>query len=87
MSELRLRADRLQWLDAEGEIVALDEAALVYLAANGSGALLWKELARGTTRQALVARLAEAFSLDPEVAAVDTDRFLADLEQRGLLER
>jgi len=87
MSKLHLRADRLQWLETEGEVVALDETSLAYLAANESGAILWKELAGGTTRDALVALLAETFSLDPEAAAADTDRFLAELERRGLLER
>jgi hypothetical protein len=83
--ELRLRAERLQWLDADGEVVALDEDSLLYLGANGSGSLLWQELAQGTTRAGLVARLVEAYGIEEETAGADVDAFVADLRRRGLL--
>ena len=87
MSELRLRADRLHWLEADDEVVALDEQALVYLNANPTGAVLWRALAQGATREELVRGLAAEFEVDEATAAVDVDRFLADLDARGLLER
>ena len=87
MSELRLRRSSLQWLDADGEVVALDEEALVYLSANESGALLWRALAAGTTREALSDALAGRFGIDREQAGRDVDVFLAELERRDLLER
>lgn len=87
MKVLRLRADRLQWLEADGEVVALDERSLVYLNANPSGALLWQALGEGATRDELVGRLVEAFDVDDVTARRDVDRYLADLESRGLLER
>jgi coenzyme PQQ synthesis protein D (PqqD) len=82
---LRLRSEGLQWLDADGEVVALDESSLLYLGANGSGSLLWQELAAGTSRDALVARLVETYEIDEGVAGADVDAFVADLERRGLL--
>lgn len=86
MTEVRLRADRLQWLEADGDVVALDEQSLLYLSTNASGALLWQALARGTTREELVGLLADAYGLERERAAGDVERFLADLEARELLE-
>jgi hypothetical protein len=87
VSELRLRRSSLQWLDADGEIVALDEEALVYLSANESGALLWQALAAGTSREVLVGALVDTFGIDPAQAGRDVDAFLAELERRDLLER
>jgi hypothetical protein len=86
VSELRLRRSSLQWLEADGEIVALDEQALVYLSANESGAVLWQALAAGTTRDGLADALAERFGLDRDQAGRDVDAFVAELERRDLLE-
>lgn len=86
MSRLRLRSDRLHWLESDGEVVALDEQSLLYLNANPTGALLWKALVAGTTRADLVRSLVAEFEVDEATAAQDVDRFLADLEARGLLE-
>ncbi len=85
--ELRLREEGLAWRAVEGELVALDANASVYLAANGSGALLWKALAEGTTRDALVRTVVETFDVPVDTAQRDVDRFLQELDQRGLLER
>jgi hypothetical protein len=74
------------WQEVDGEIVALDEQAAVYLAANPAGALLWRTLAHGTTREALVAALISEYGIDRERAVADTDAFLRDLGERGLLD-
>jgi len=87
VSELRLRADRLHWLETDGEVVALDEQLLVYLNANPTGAVLWQALAKGTTREELIRGLVAEFEVDDTTAAADVDRFLTDLDARGLLER
>ena len=85
MSELRLRQDGVAWKDVDGEVVALDERAAVYLGANPTGALLWRSLAGGATRAELVAELAGAYGIARERATADTEAFLADLGARGLL--
>lgn len=87
MSDLRLRASRLQWLETDGDVVALDEESLLYLSTNASGALLWQALARGTSRDELVGLLADAYGLEQDQAAGDVDRYLNELDGRGLLER
>lgn len=87
MTTIRLRADRLHWLESDGEVVALDETALVYLNANPSGTVLWQALAEGATREALVQRLLAEFDVDETTARGDVDRFVTELDARGLLER
>lgn len=86
MTELRLRTSKLQWLETDGQVIALDEDTLVYLSANVAGALLWQELADGTTRERLAEGLVATFGIEASDAARDVDAFLAELEARGLLE-
>jgi Coenzyme PQQ synthesis protein D (PqqD) len=86
VSELRLRHEGVAWKEVDGEIVALDETAAVYLAANPAGALLWRMLATGSTRDALVAELMREYEIDRDTASADTDAFLHDLRERGLLD-
>jgi hypothetical protein len=86
VSELKLRHEGVAWKEVDGEIVALDETAAVYLAANPAGALLWRTLASGSTREALVAELMREYEIDRDTASADTDAFLRDLRERGLLD-
>jgi hypothetical protein len=86
MSELRLKREALEWREVEGEIVALDVGSAEYVAANGSGALLWRHLAGGTTGDALVDALTTEFRVDRDTAERDVDRFVTSLRERGLLE-
>jgi hypothetical protein len=86
VTELKLRGEGVAWTDVDGEIVALDETSAQYLSANEAGGLLWRTLAAGATRDALVAKLASEYGLTPERAAADTDAFIAALQERGLLE-
>jgi hypothetical protein len=84
---LHLRSDGLDWRDFEGEIVALDIRQSEYFAVNRSGAVLWQAVARGATRQQLAALIIDRFGLSEEEATADVERFVVDLERRGLLER
>jgi hypothetical protein len=85
MTALRLRPEGIGWTDVDGEIVALDEAAAVYLAANEAGGTLWRALSAGSTREELSALLCRTYGLSAERGAADTDAFLAALRERGLL--
>ena len=82
---VRLRDEKLEWREIDGEVVALDGQQSEYLGVNRAGAALWPLLASGTTREALVARLSESFGLDPARAAADVDAFVGSLAERGLL--
>lgn len=83
---LRLRQHGLEWRQVDDEVVALDLDTARYLATNRTGALLWDQLAAGTTREALVALLVATWDLDEARAAADVEAFLAMLTDRGLLE-
>jgi len=83
--KLELSRDAVEWRRIEGEVVAIDLERSVYLAVNGSGALLWELLAKGTTRATLVDRLVEIFGIEEHRAEEDVDRFLTELERRRLL--
>jgi hypothetical protein len=86
MTTFRLRGEGVAWTDVDGEIVALDESAAVYLAANETGGLLWRTLVGGATHGELVSALVATYDVEPERAAGDIDAFLAALRERHLLE-
>jgi hypothetical protein len=85
MDTLTLRSEGVAWTDVDGEVVALDEDAAMYLAANEAGALLWRALAVGATRESLAQMLAAEYGLAREQAQADTDAFITALRERGLL--
>ena len=86
MSLLRLRRDGLHWIEADGEIVALDDRSLQYVSANPAGAVVWQALVEGATRDELLARILEQYEVEEGVAARDLDGFLGELARLGLLE-
>ena len=86
VAAMRLKVDAVEWREFEGEVVALDVVASEYLSANKAGAVLWRELAGGATREQLTAALASRFSIDETAAAGDVDRFLTALRSRDLLD-
>ena len=83
---LRLRPDALDWSVIDDEVVALDAEQSQYLATNQSGTLLWQMLQEGATRTQLVDLLVLRYAIDDEQAGIDTDAFLDELRERGLIE-
>jgi len=83
---IRLRGEKLEWREIEGEIVLLDGEAAEYVAVNRTGTVLWPRLQAGATREELAARLVESFDVDEATAARDVDVFVQVLCGRGLLE-
>jgi hypothetical protein len=82
---LTLAADRLAWRETGEEVVVLDLQGSVYFGLNASAAPLWTMLARGTTREELVARLLADQQVDRDRAAADVDAFLAALVAHGFV--
>jgi hypothetical protein len=83
---LKLRTQGVAWTDVDGEIVALDETAAVYLAANPAGGLLWRALVDGATRETLADGLVREYGIPLERAVADTDAFISTLRSHALLE-
>jgi coenzyme PQQ synthesis protein D (PqqD) len=85
MSELKLRVDDLHWREIDGEVIALEARGSTYVAANGTGTLLWRALAEGTTTEALADELVRVYGIDRQRANEDIAHFLAQLTDQGLL--
>ncbi len=75
----------MAWQDLDGDIVALEPTASVYLTTNSAGALLWRLLARGATRDELAGALVAAYGLPATDALQDVDAFVEDLRTHDLL--
>ena len=75
----------VEWRDVEGEIVAVNLDRSVYLAANESGAVMWRLVSKGTTRDALVESLAETYGLERLTAERDVNVFLSELDAQDCL--
>ena len=84
-TRLRLREAEVDWREVEGELVVLDLRESRYLAINRTGQILWRALANGATKDALIERLIEAFGIDRARAVADVEAFTSELDSRGLL--
>jgi hypothetical protein len=85
MTLLKLREADLHWREIDGEIIALEARGSRYVAANGAGAVLWRALLAGTTREGLADELIRAYGIDRERAVGDAGRFVDELAAQGLL--
>lgn len=85
MTVLEIRREDLDWRQVDEDIVILDGRNASYLTLNGSGALLWRRLAQGSTRDGLVDLLLGTYDVDRLTATADTDLFLKALCERGFL--
>ena len=83
---IKLRSESLFWRETEAEIIALDATASRYYSANSSAAALWQQIEAGSTETALVDTLCERYDVARDVAEDAVAAFLAQLDERGLLE-
>jgi hypothetical protein len=86
MSKVQLVREGLDWREVDGQLIALDSQRSTYLSGNPAGTLLWRALAEGSSEEELARKLVETYEIEPERAAQDVSRFVADLDRRGLLE-
>jgi hypothetical protein len=85
MTVLKLRDTDIHWREIDGEIIALEARGSRYVAANGAGAVLWRALIGGTTREGLADELVRAYGIDRERALADAGRFVDALAEQDLL--
>lgn len=83
---LRLRRKDVLSQVADGQTLLLDLRSSSYLVVNESGTALLPALLAGTDRESLAVALAAKFAISAQQAGADVDRFLAELEERDLLE-
>jgi hypothetical protein len=84
---LQLRADGLECMEVDGEVVLVDTNRSVYYAVNATGGSLWTPLRAGTTEVELRRVLVDERGVSEERAAADVAAFLAQLTAAGLLDR
>ncbi len=86
----RIRTSALSWQQVDDEVVVLDLDRSVYLALNGSAAVLWNKLAEGgddgVGDDSLTAELVSAFGIDAERASTSVAGFLDRSRSLGLVE-
>ena len=63
---------------------AIDFSGIIKL--SETGAFLWELLENGAEKEELTAKLLEEYLVDGDTAAADVDRFIARLNEVGLLE-
>jgi hypothetical protein len=80
----RIPADVLSAV-LDGEAVLLHVGTKNYFRLNETGAAIWKGMERGLSPDELRERMCAEFDVAPEQAATELDRFLAELERRGLV--
>jgi hypothetical protein len=80
----KLRTTALAWRNVEGQVIALDLDASMYLSVNEVGSLVWGLLAEGADVDLLRAAVLDAFDVTPDQAEQDIRAFLGELERRGL---
>lgn len=79
------RADGLMSAAVGDELLMMDTAQGKYFNLNSVGSRIWELLAAPTTVEALVGTLVAEYEVDDATARQETQRFLAELRQRGLL--
>jgi hypothetical protein len=82
---IALRSDAVAWTRSGDEVVVLDLRSSSYLGVNASAVHLWLLLVEGTTEDAMVTALCEAYDIATGTAAQDVAAFLDELRRRELL--
>ena len=69
----------------DGETIVVDLSSGTYYSLRGSGPAIWNALASGSSRDAIVERLAAAYEASREEIADAAAAFLAQLEEEQLI--
>jgi hypothetical protein len=70
-----------------GLTVLLDLRREIYLGLDEVGAAIWREVEAGAGPLLIAERLRQEYDAPAEVLRLDVERFLAELEDRGLVEQ
>ena len=70
--------------DADGAVL-LDLKGGKYFSLNPLGALVWQLLEQRADRKSIEQEIVDTFDVPAATAAQDLDRFLGDLQQKGLV--
>jgi hypothetical protein len=84
---IRLRTDRISFVEVDGRQLILDARRSVYYAVNETALHLWSALRKGATEAELRRMLIDDHGAGEEEAAIDIAKFLKQLDDHGLLVR
>ncbi len=82
---MRLRTEDLVWQDLDDDLVILDLRASTYLRLNDTAAVLFRELDRTGSTEALVTKLRSEYEVATEDAERDVQSFLSRLSDYDLI--
>jgi hypothetical protein len=83
---MRLRTQDLVWEEVDSEIIVLDSRSSHYFRVNGSGAVIWKMLETGATREEMISMLVSTYGIEDGRAAEDVDSFVAALRDQDMID-
>lgn len=82
-----IRANVAVLHDAERvTVLRMDSAEPIPVALGGSARVIWDSINGGRGIEEVVARVAERFSVEPEVIRPDVEQFLAELMSDGFID-
>ena len=73
------------WQIVDGEAIVVDLQSGKTIGLNATGTFLWSRLDGSSDAVALAAALVAEFDVTDEAAETDTNAFLAEMTQRGLI--
>ena len=71
--------------EIDGEAIVMNHDSGVYFNSTGSGALIWRAISQGASRDQIVDALAAHYALEADAVRSDVTAFIADLERHGLI--
>jgi hypothetical protein len=77
----------ITWQDVDGELALFDERDDRYHLLNGTAAMIWRGIAVGADRAALIDQIAAGFHVQAEEIVADIDAFIGAAVEQGLLLR
>jgi hypothetical protein len=73
--------------ELDGESVLLHVETGVYFGLNQVGSDIWRYLTEGLAESEMLANLEAEYDADPNQLRVDLEKFLAALDEKGLISR
>lgn len=84
MTNLTIKPN-LIWRQVDENTVVVTPQSGQMRVLNGVGSTIWQLLADNQSKEAIIAHLVAHYTVTVEQASIDLDKFLAELEERGLL--
>lgn len=79
-------APTIAWNNVEGELALFDSRNGTYHALNGTGAAIWRAIAAGLDKPAIVESLAAVYAAPRGAIESEVTDFIATARAKGLLE-